>query len=161
MIRRIPIATRTDTLVPYTTLFLSVSWTGTCNDDADALQALVDAAATVGIRNLYLPPTRDGYNIVSTVTMNSSMGGTTLSSDAAGSFTGGPVLRLGFDGVMLLGQSTQIRLKNIRFEGNRALYTNGTAVRFAKTANTDDMDAMVDDCEFEGDRKSTRLNSSH
>src|SRR3546814_17077419 len=51
---------------------------------------------------------------------------------------------------MLLGQSTQIRLKNIRFEGNRALYPNGTAVRFAKTANTDDMDAMVDDCEFEG-----------
>src|SRR3546814_4885816 len=82
--------------------------------------------------------------------MNSSMGGTTLPSDAAGSFTGGPVLRLGFDGVMLLGQSTQIRLKNIRFEGNRALYPNGTAVRFAKTANTDDMDAMVDDCEFEG-----------
>src|SRR3546814_6458353 len=55
-----------------------------------------------------------------------------------------------FSDLLLLSQSAQIRLKNIRFEGNRVLYPNGTAVRFAKTANTDDMDAMVDDCEFEG-----------
>src|SRR3546814_10856657 len=55
-----------------------------------------------------------------------------------------------FSDLLLLSQSAQIRLKNIRFEGNRALYLNGTAVRFAKTANTDDMAAMVDDCEFEG-----------
>lgn len=123
--------------------------TGTGNDDSTALQAWLSACEADGIMNAYLPPTADGYNLGSEISTTTAGGGMMIYSDVAGSSAGGAKVVIGFDGIGIDVAGTLTKVKGIRFSSNRTLYPASKALRFAKTANTDDMDALAEDCEFE------------
>ncbi len=117
-------------------------------NDAPAFQACIDAATAASVRMIYIPPAIDAYLIATTLTTTTFSGGFVFYSDATSQFSYGPTIKCGHDGILFDVAGTLTRFQNIRFTGDRSLYPNSVAIRFRKTANTDDMDAKVFRCDF-------------
>jgi len=113
--------------------------TGTGNDDSAAIQACIDAAAGETNATVYFPPA--SYNLGSPIVTTTSYSNLVLKGD--GPTERSSHINVGFDGVAFDIASAGFGIEGLSIKGNRALYPNSRAFRFAKTVNTDDMDARV------------------
>ena len=113
--------------------------TGTGNDDRDAIQACLDAAASELNATVLFPSAR--YHLGSSVSAPTTSSSIALIGEAP-TIKGSHIV-VGFNGPAFNVAGTLFSVERLSMVGNRAQFPSARAFKFAKTTNTDDMDVRV------------------